>query len=109
MNEKWEYLVERLITDFAIPGDMLSILFLVGIQESGEGFRQYDQQEKTDLVKLGKYTLLSRAGFYEKFPVPGRDPLFVPIDGHPLPADVASLDSILKNELLQYFNKYLTL
>ncbi len=106
MNQKWEVLIARLRKDFSISGDLLSVLFLVGIQESGEGFRHFDQQEKTDLVKLGKYTLLSRAGYYDKITVSGRDPLFIPSDEHPLPKDTEAIDNILKKEVLFYFHEH---
>jgi len=106
MSQQWEALTGRLRKDFSIPGDLLSVLFLVGIQESGEGFRHFDQQEKTNLVKLGKYTLLSRAGYYDRIVVPGRDPLFIPSDDHPLPGDTKEVDNILKEEILHYFHEH---
>ena len=108
MAGTWEQLIDKLKKDFSIPGDMLSVLFLIGLQESGEGFRTYDQQEKTDLVKLGKYTLLARAGYYRRITVPGRDPLFIPVDEHPLPPGTKEVNDLLRNEILQYFIDYLT-
>ena len=108
MATTWEQLINKLTEDFSIPGDLLSVLFLIGLQESGEGFRSYDQQEKTDLVKLGKYTLLARAGYYEQISVPGRDPLFVPADGHLLPSGIKEINNILKEEILRYFEDHLT-
>jgi hypothetical protein len=104
----WEQLINKLKEDFSITGDLLSVLFLIGVQESGEGFRKYDQQEKTDLVKLGKYTLLARAGYYERISVPGRDPLFVPADNHLLPSGTKEINNILKDEILHYFEDHLT-
>ena len=107
MSDTWEYLTRKLIEDFSISGDMLSVLFLVGIQEAGGGFRHYDQQEKTDLIKLGKYTLLSRRGYFKKITVPGRDPLFIPEEGKPLPDDPKVINKILQKELLVYFEDYM--
>lgn len=108
MKDLWDQLTEKLQKDFSISGDLLSVLFLVGIQESGGGFRHYDQQEKTDLVKLGKYTLLAQAGFFKKITVPGRDPLFLPEEEHPLPNDPKAVNNLLKKELLLYFEDHLT-
>jgi hypothetical protein len=109
MTITWEQLISKLKEDFSIPGDLLSVLFLIGVQESGEGFRRYDQQEKTDLVKLGKYTLLAHAGYYERISVPGRDPLFLPAVGQPLPSDTKEINKILKDEILYYFEGHLTI
>jgi len=108
MTTTWEYLIQRLRNDFSIPGNLLSVLFLVGIQESGGGFRSYDQQEKTDLIKLGKYTLLSRDGYFKKITIPGRDPLFITVERKPLPEDPKKVNQILKNEILRYFEAYTT-
>lgn len=108
MSGTWEQLINKLKKDFSISGDILSVLFLIGLQESGGGFRSYDQQEKTDLVKLGKYTLLARAGYYRKITVPGRDPLFIPENEQALPADTNKINDLLKNEILHYFHDYLT-
>ena len=108
MINNWDDLITELKKDFSIPGDLLSVLFLVGIQESGGGFRSYDQQEKTDLVKLGKFSLLSRAGYYEKVIIQGRPPFFIPVDDRPLPRDPKKLDTLLKNEILNYFRDNIT-
>ena len=107
MWSDWQQLIEYLKDSFSIKGDMLSVLFLVGIQEAGTGFRHYSQEEKTGLIKLAKYILLSNAGYYQKIDVPGRDPLFIPNENVSLPNASELVDSILKKELLTYFNKTL--
>lgn len=104
MWSDWEQLTGYLKNTFSIKGDLLSVLFLVGIHEAGTGFRAYTQDEKTGLVKLAKYTLLTFAGYFQKIEVADRDPLFIPEEEKFLPADPDQIETILKNELLTYFN-----
>ncbi len=108
MIRNWQDLTSLLKETFSLSGDLLSVLFLIGIQESGEGFRHFTQQEKTDLVKLGKYTLLSRAGYYKKMEVPGKVPFFIPLPTREPPADQEVLGELLKQECIRYFNEHLT-
>ncbi len=108
MLSDWHELTEYLRQTFSMKGDLLSALFLVGIHESGSGFRQYSQDEKTGLVKLAEHILLSRAGYYKKIEIEGRDPTFVPNDDHPVPTDPDKLDALLQKEILTYFNQNIT-
>jgi len=109
MFDSWSSLTAFLSTSYSIEPDLLSVLFLIGIQESGKGFRDYDQDEKTDLVKLGKFTLLSRAGFYKRMEVPGKEPFFIPLPDKEPPSLPEELDRFLKEECLRYFNEHLAL
>ncbi len=105
MWSDWQQLTIYLKRTFSIKGDLLSVLFLIGVQESGSGFKTYTQQEKTDLIKLAKYTLLTEAGFYQKINIVSRNPVFFSVDNHPLPRDSFALTKILKNQIIFYFNK----
>ena len=104
MCSDWHQLTVYLKNTFSIKGDLLSVLFLVGIQEAGTGFRKYTQDEKTELIKLAKYTLLSLAGYFQKIELADRDPLFIPSEKKSLPGNPDQIETILKNELLSYFN-----
>lgn len=53
----WENLVLYLRKKYRVSGSLNSILFLIGIQESGLGFRKYTREEKTDLILLGQKTV----------------------------------------------------
>ena len=71
-KEKWEKLVVFISKEFG-EGDTLdlqAILFLIGIQELGTGYREFSKEEKTDLLHIAICRLLSNYGFYE---LEGRD------------------------------------
>tara|TARA_B110000467_G_C18006367_1_gene308146 strand:- start:183 stop:536 length:354 start_codon:yes stop_codon:yes gene_type:complete len=71
-KEKWEKLVTFVSKEFG-EGDTLdlqAILFLIGIQELGKGYREFSKEEKTDLLHIAICRLLSNYGFYE---LEGRD------------------------------------
>ncbi len=71
-KEKWEKLVVFISKEFG-EGDTLdlqAILFLIGIQELGTGYREFSKEEKTDLLHIAICKLLSTYGFYE---LEGRD------------------------------------
>jgi hypothetical protein len=66
-KEKWEKLVQFVSKEFG-DGDTLdlqAILFLIGVQEFGKGYREFSKEEKTDLLHIAICKLLSSYGFYE--------------------------------------------
>ena len=48
----------------------IAILFLIGIQELGQGYRSFSKEEKTDLLHIAICRLLSNYGYYQ---LEGRD------------------------------------
>tara|TARA_B110000090_G_scaffold203845_1_gene249047 strand:- start:737 stop:1090 length:354 start_codon:yes stop_codon:yes gene_type:complete len=71
-KEKWNNLVAFVSKEFG-EGDTLdlqAILFLIGMQELGKGYREFSKEEKTDLLHIAICRLLSNYGFYE---LEGRD------------------------------------
>ena len=72
LKEKWENLVSFISKEFADGEtlDLQAILFLIGIQELGQGYRSFSKEEKTDLLHIAICRLLSNYGYYE---LEGRD------------------------------------
>ena len=71
-KQKWENLVAFISKEFG-EGDTLdlqAILFLIGIQELGKGYREFSKEEKTDLLHIANCRLLSNYEYYE---LEGRD------------------------------------
>jgi hypothetical protein len=71
-KEKWEKLVAFISKEFG-EGEILdlqAILFLIGMQELGKGYRAFSKEEKTDLLHIAICRLLSNYGYYE---LEGRD------------------------------------
>jgi hypothetical protein len=67
LKEKWIFLVEKLTNDFS-EGDELNvdgILYLVGVQELGQGYREFKKDEKMNLMHIAICKLLEPYGYYE--------------------------------------------
>jgi hypothetical protein len=67
LKEKWSLLVSRLSEDFA-DGDELNvdgIIYLIGVQELGQGHRTFKKDEKINLMHIAICKLLEPYGYYE--------------------------------------------
>ena len=65
LKADWDELVEELNDCFDADLDLQGILFLIGVQELGQGPRDFKKDEKQDLMHIATCRLLSRYGFYE--------------------------------------------
>jgi hypothetical protein len=67
LKEKWEFLVNKLTDDFS-EGDELNldgIVYLIGVQELGQGYREFKKDEKVNLMHIAICKLLESYGYYE--------------------------------------------
>lgn len=67
LKEKWDHLVEKLSHDFS-DGDPLNvdgIIYLIGVQELGQGHRNFKKDEKMNLMHIAICKLLEPYGYYE--------------------------------------------
>ncbi|MDA8730768.1 hypothetical protein N9W32_02640 [Flavobacteriaceae bacterium] len=67
LKDRWDYLVEELTQQFS-EGDVLnldSIIYLIGVQELGQGKRQFKKDEKVNLMHIAICKLLEPYGYYE--------------------------------------------
>jgi hypothetical protein len=67
LKEKWDLLVDKLSTQFA-DGDPLnldSIIYLIGVQELGQGHKKFKKDEKVNLMHIAICKLLEPYGYYE--------------------------------------------
>lgn len=65
LQREWRELIERLEAQFGEGLDLDAVLFLVGVQELGQGYRKFKKQEKTDLMHIAICRLLMQYGYYE--------------------------------------------
>lgn len=87
------------------PADLNAVLYLIGIQELGQGARSFSKEQKQDLMHIAICKVLSLAGFYE---LQGHD-----VEGWPhwklvkkLPRfDLLEQEKLLKIQILEYFNR----
>lgn len=67
LKDKWDELVEKLTQQFS-EGDELSldsIIYLIGVQELGQGKKQFKKDEKVNLMHIAICKLLEPYGYYE--------------------------------------------
>ena len=88
-----------------MPKDLNAVLFIIGMQELGQGAKRFSKEEKQDLLHIGICKVLSLSGYYE---LEGLDK-----DGWPhwklvkkLPHfDLLEQEKLLKMHVLEYFEK----
>ncbi|MEL6537720.1 MAG: hypothetical protein AAFQ98_20025 [Bacteroidota bacterium] len=89
------------------PKDLNGVLFMIGVQELGQGPRPFSKEEKQDLMHIAICKVLSYSGFYE---LEGLDEQGWPHwkNTKPLPKfDVLEQEKLLKMHVLEYFEKEL--
>jgi len=67
LKEKWNTIVNKLSEQFA-DGDSLNldgIIYLIGVQELGQGHRKFKKDEKLNLMHIAICKLLEPYGYYE--------------------------------------------
>ncbi|WP_299453441.1 hypothetical protein [uncultured Microscilla sp.] len=104
IEERWQALLNFLEKTIGKrPADLNAVMFLIGVQELGQGVRQFTKEQKQDLMHIAICRVLSKAGFYE---LEGLDK-----DGWPhwklvnkLPhVDLLNQEHLLKIYVLDYF------
>ncbi|CAG5010176.1 hypothetical protein DYBT9275_04661 [Dyadobacter sp. CECT 9275] len=104
LEDQWEYLLtslEKLVGKK--PADLNGVLFLIGVQELGQGARRFTKEQKQDLMHVGICKVLSLSSYY----VLER----VDKDGWPhymlnraLPqGDLNKQENLLKMHVIEYF------
>ena len=104
IEKKWSRLVIKLQKNFEEELTLKSILFLIGVQELGQGIRSFDKEEKTNLLHIATCKLLSSFGYY-KF-------ITVDEDGWPHYDSIKDLEELspysqemlIKKSIINYFN-----
>jgi len=90
--------------------DLSAILFLIGVNELGMGYRRFNKNQKMDLLHVAICTLLEPYGYYT---FQGRDadqwPHFEIVEHLP-PIDHRQQQHLLKESMINYFvqNNYYT-
>lgn len=65
-NTKWKHWQQRVAQDFDVDTpDVKSLLFLIGVQELGQGPQKFSKRQKEELMHIATCRLLSEMGFYE--------------------------------------------
>ena len=104
LDENWNNLLAKLAHRFGEGLDLQAILFLIGLQELGQGYQKLNKNQKLDVIHIAVCALLSQWGIY-KFS--GHDE-----DGWPhwkatdkLPSlNAKQQDEMIKEAIIEYFN-----
>ena len=106
LQQEWDVLTAKLARLFGgKKPDLNGVLLLIGVQELGQGPRNFDKEEKQDLMHIAICKVLSLSGIYE---LEGVDK-----DGWPhwqlvkkLPfLDLLSQEDLLKMHVIEYFEQ----
>ncbi|MEO6150637.1 MAG: hypothetical protein ABIP28_10770 [Mucilaginibacter sp.] len=66
VNKRWGELQLRIAEDFDNEKpDVKVILFLIGVQELGQGPKKFTKRQKEELMHIANCKLFSKMGFYE--------------------------------------------
>lgn len=63
-RDEWNELLAKLAPKFGEDIELDALLFLVGIQELGQGARNFTKDEKINLIHIAVCRLLSNYGYY---------------------------------------------
>jgi len=103
LEKKWEELVLSLEKSLNDELTLKSILFLIGVQELGQGIRSFDKEEKIYLLHIATCKLLTPFGYYRFKSVDE--------DGWPHYEEIKKLEhlgaksqkNLMKRAILKYF------
>ena len=100
---KWKSVLESISKTFGEVEDLKDIIFLVGIQELGKGYKKLSKDEKIDVMHIGLCHLLEPYGYYEFI---GRDeqgwPHWNNLENLPALSE-AEKNALLKRAIIEYF------
>lgn len=67
LKEKWDQTVQLLSSQFADGEemDLDGIIFLIGVQELGQGYRKFKKDDKLNVMHIAICKLLEPYGYYE--------------------------------------------
>lgn len=106
LQREWQLVLAKLEDRFGEGLDLDAVLFLIGVQELGQGYRSFKKNEKTDLMHIAICRLLSQYGYYELL---GEDE-----DGWPHYKELGKLPRLnptqqsllMKEAIVEYFKEY---
>ena len=108
-NDDWAEFLVKTSNYFNVTANDEFLLFIVGLQESGQGFGNYSKQDKTDLISLASCRVLEMNGFMKQT---GKDcegwPIFESIKDHHQMSPV-DYKSMIRQGLMDYFKCHVSL
>lgn len=62
---EWQVLIDILTEKFGIEPDLQAVLFLIGVQELGMGYKKFKKDDKVNIMHIAICTVLEPYGYYE--------------------------------------------
>lgn len=64
LEKDWKRVIDVLGKQFGEELDMQGVLFLIGVQELGQGYKKFKKDEKLNVMHIAICTLLEPYGYY---------------------------------------------
>lgn len=104
LDVQWEYLLEQLEEWVGKkPTDLNGVLFLVGVQELGQGAKRFTKEQKQDLMHIGICRVLSLSSYYSLEYTDKDGWPHYKLDRALPPGDVLKQEALLKMHVIEYF------
>jgi hypothetical protein len=107
LHQRWDEFVLKASYHFKVTANLEFLLFIMGIQESGQGIKAYSKQEKMDIITLARCRLLEMSGFVKQTGTDNEGwPTFDVLkdENELLPSE---RDKMQKENLMAYFDTHL--
>jgi len=65
LDKKWSGLLEKLENQFDQEMTLKGVLYLIGVQELNLGIKQYEREEKVNVLHVAVCKILTPFGFYK--------------------------------------------
>ena len=108
LEQKWQDVCKRLSLQFDQDLDLQGILFLIGVQELGKGYKVFAKDQKLELMHIAVCTLLASFGYYE---FAGRDEQGWPhwkLNEKLPPLKPMQQEILVKEAIIEYFKNDFT-
>ncbi len=106
LQQRWWTLEAKLVERFGKKPDLETVLFLIGMQETGIIREKITKEQKQDLMHVAVCSLLSPSGYYE---LESKDedgwPHFRQLKAMP-DMDAIEQENFLKDHILLYFEEH---
>ncbi|GLU56383.1 hypothetical protein [Dyadobacter frigoris] len=104
LEAQWEHLLQTLEELLGKrPSDLNGVLFLIGVQELGQGAKRFTKEQKQDLMHIGICKVLSLSSYYQ-FEKRDKDGWPHYILNRALPqGGIDKQEALLKMHVIEYF------
>ena len=111
-EKRWDKLIDKLSSQFA-DGDKITqeaILFLIGVQELGKGYKKFAKRDKQDILHIAICTVLEPFGYYEYSGIDEQGWPHFELKNHLPVLKPIEQEIIMRDAITSYFieNDYLT-